>query len=202
MHYAALMYPARPTLRPALRPAALALLLLLLGLSCSVLYGHDLWPEEEQRFNVGLKLFPAVLGGSRGLADKVRADGRLRIIVAHIDSPQTARRAARYLSDIKQINAIPLDVVTLSTAEMRGAEIDQVGGIFVSTPGVPANALMAWSKDRETLVFSPFQGDVEDGAVAGISVTDRILPYVNLKQARRAGIVFKPFFLRVAKTHD
>lgn len=188
--------------RRTLTPALLALVLLALGLSCGVLHGNELWPEEEQRFHVGLKLFPAVIGGVRGLDEKVSADGRLRIIVVHVDAPRTAHRAARSLADIGQIRGVPLEVVIRGAAEIRGTANDPIGGIFVSSPGVPAEELVAWSTNLQTLVFSPFRGDVEDGAVAGLSVTDRILPYVNLTQARRAGITFKPFFLRVAKTRD
>jgi hypothetical protein len=43
---------------------------------------------------------------------------------------------------------------------------------------------------------------VEEGAVAGIYVADRILPQVNLAQARRARLRFKSFFLEVARPYE
>ena len=69
----------------------------------------------------------------------------------------------------------------------------------MTSVGVGAARLRAWSERFRTLVFSPFAGDVEAGAVAGIYVADRILPFINLRQAQRAGIRFKPFFLKVAR---
>ena len=77
-----------------------------------------------------------------------------------------------------------------------------MAGVFVASVAVGGARLQAWSERLQTLVFSPFAGDLEAGAVAGLYVADRVLPFINAPQARRAGLRFKPFFLKVARQYE
>lgn len=182
--------------------AALALCLGLgLGLIATRAWTQSLWQEEEQRFRVGLKLFPAVLGAVDDLEYKRTSGGKLEIRVVYEGSDDVAREAAAALRDIGRIREIPLNVQTLS-AEALDAEDAVLGGIFVASVDVGGKRLRRWSERHRALVFSPFAGDVEAGAVAGIHVADRILPFVNLPVAQRAQVRFKPFFLKVVRPYE
>ena len=178
-----------------------AALLLCLGLVATHGWTQSLWQEDEQRFRVGLKLFPAVLGAVEDLEDKRTSGGQLEIRVVYEGSDTIAREAASALRGIGRIREIPLNVQTLS-AEALDADDSLLGGIFVASVNVGGKRLRRWSERHRTLVFSPFAGDVEAGAVAGIHVADRILPFVNLPWAERADVRFKPFFLKVARPYE
>jgi hypothetical protein len=162
---------------------------------------QSLWQEEEQRFRVGLKLFPACLGALEGLEDRSAATGKLEIRIAYEGSETVAREAASALGGIGRIRGIPLNVMTRSAGALD-ADATGLDGIFVASVNVGGKRLQLWSERHRTLVFSPFAGDVEAGAVAGIYVADRILPFVNLHQAQRAEIRFKPFFLKAARLYE
>ncbi|UHD15381.1 hypothetical protein [Thiocapsa bogorovii] len=162
---------------------------------------QSLWQEEEQRFRVGLKLFPAVLGAVEALQDRCAPDGKLEIRIAYEGSDTVAREAATALRAIGRIRDIPLNVKTLS-AEALDADDSLLGGIFIASVDVGGKRLRLWSERHRAVVFSPFAGDVEAGAVAGIHVADRILPFVNLSRAKRAEVRFKPFFLEVARLYE
>lgn len=178
--------------------------LLLLGLSlwggaAPGLAGElPLWREEEQRFLVGLKLFPACLGAVASLEEKRSLEGELRILVVYEGQAETAWQAVRRLDEIKRIRGLPLRVSALSAGDLERAA-PPVAAIFVASLEVPGARLRHWSERFQALVFSPFTGAVEQGAVAGIHVADRILPYINRAQAERARVHFKPFFLQVAR---
>lgn len=156
-----------------------------------------LWPEERQRLSVGLKLFPAVLRAQQGLASKGRADGTLTVVVVYQGPDEAARRAAASIADLDEIQGIALAVRTVAIDELDADRDRSLAAIFIATPALGAERLGVLCERHRTLVFSPFAGDVADGAVAGVHVTDHILPAVNLPQARRAGVHFKPFFLRI-----
>jgi hypothetical protein len=162
---------------------------------------QSLWQEEEQRFRVGLKLFPAVLGAVEDLEDKRAASGQLEIRVVYEASDAVAREAASVLQRIGRIHEMPLNVQTLSAEELESDE-SRLAAIFVADVDIGGKRLSLWSERHRALVFSPFAGDVEDGAVAGIHVADHILPFVNLSRAKRAEVRFKPFFLRVARRYE
>ncbi|RKT45117.1 hypothetical protein [Thiocapsa rosea] len=176
-------------------------LLLCVGLVATRAWTQSLWQEEEQRFRVGLKLFPAVLGAVEDLEDKRATSGKLEIRVVYEGSDAAAREAASALSGMGRIRELPLNVQTVSAKELD-AEDSLIAGIFVAGVNVGGKRLSLWSERHRALVFSPFAGDVEAGAVAGIHVADRILPFVNLPRAQRAEVRFKPFFLKVARRYE
>jgi hypothetical protein len=185
------------------RPLWLSLCLILcLGLRMASADTPALWQEEAQRFRVGLKIFPACLGALEALADSLAPDGSLPVVVVYEGSDETARQAVSNLEEIDRVRGFALNVRLLSASTLDAYSGARPGGVFVASVGVSSARLRSWSERHQTLVFSPFAGAVEAGAVAGIHVADRILPYINMTQAQRAHVRFKPFFLEVARKHD
>lgn len=188
--------------RERARPLALLLAGLLVVTWLGWAGGAALWEEDRQRLAVGIKLFPACLGALEGLEQKRAPDGRLGVAVVYRDSDQDAREAARALNDVGQVRGLPLAVTLFSVTALETYQGPPLSAIFVASLDLGSQRLKAWSERDRLLVFSPFDGDVEAGAVAGIRVTDRVLPAVNLTQAARAGLRFKPFFLQVAHRYE
>lgn len=187
--------------RRALPRRAWLVLCLGLALHGGLTSGGALWQEEELRLRVGLKLFPAVLGAVESLGERVSSEGDLVVAAVYTDSPDAARQVVSALQTVAPIRGHPLRIITLDAQTLDTFEGGPLAGVFVASTGVQGARLRAWSERLRTLVFSPFAGDVESGALAGIHVSDQILPFLNLDQARRAGVRFKPFLLRVARHH-
>lgn len=179
--------------------------LLCVTLACLALsvYGVEslartLWPEDQQRLRVGLRIFPAVLGALEGLGQRRSASGALRVVVTYEGSDDVVHQIVTTLEEIDQIQDMPLEVKVLALDDLQVYRGPPLGGIFIASVDIEPASLQRLSIQHEVLVFSPFSGDVKAGAVAGIHVTDQILPAINLAQARLAGVRFKAFFLRVA----
>ncbi|MBK1620905.1 hypothetical protein CKO42_21250 [Lamprobacter modestohalophilus] len=170
--------------------------LLLLWLSSA--WALPLWQEELQRLRVGLNLFPAVLGAQEQLSAQRNADGVLEIVIVYRSTDKAAQQAVASLEALDQVQGHPLRVSVVPIEQLEPNREPPLAAIFVASSGLEPDLLRRLSERHQVLVFSPFEGDVSAGAVAGIHVADRILPSINLAQARRAGLSFKPFFLRVA----
>lgn len=143
------------------RRCLVAALLLCLWLVATHGRTQSLWQEEEQRFRVGLKLFPAVLGAVEDLEDKRASDGQREIRVVYEGSDTIARDAASALRGIGRIREIPLNVQTLS-AEALDADNAQLGGIFVASIDVGASGFAAgrsviapWSSRPSRVMWRP-----------------------------------------------
>ena len=180
----------------------------LIGGLCLLLWIHtgraldpSLWQEDEQRLQVGLKIFPAVLGAIESLDSNYAAAGSLQVLVVYQGSAAGADEAVRVLDAIGKVRGLPLRAKALTLEALDQYSARPVAGVFVASTAVGGARLRAWSERLQTLVFSPFAGDLEAGAVAGLYVADRVLPFINAPQARRAGLRFKPFFLKVARQH-
>jgi hypothetical protein len=161
-----------------------------------------LWPEDKQRLNVAINLLPACLSADLALPKKLSQNGKLRILVLHENQKKAAFSVSSALLALENIAGFSLDIEIVSTSDRQSPVTSPIAALFIATPGIKSEIFNNWIEHHQTTVFSPFSGDVERGAVAGIHVTDRILPYINLSQAQKAGVVYKPFFLRIAKQYD
>jgi hypothetical protein len=174
----------------------------LLGLLiCPSTWADSLWLEDVQRLRVGLKLFPAVLGAVEDVARRYGHSGHLEVWVTYQGSDDSARTAVATLSALEDSQGLRLEVQARSLDELLTSR-NAPAAIFIASFGLSARHLRHLSEHHQRLVFSPFAGDVAKGAVAGVHVTDHVLPAVNLTQAERAGVRFKDFFLRVAHHAD
>lgn len=162
---------------------------------------QTLWREDEQRMQLGLKLFPVCIGAVDSLETAIGPDGRLLVLVVHEGPRNPALQIAAQFESAK-VRGHGLRVEVLSAADLDAYTGPHPGGIFIASVGLSPSRLRAWSERQRTLVFSPFDGAVEDGAVVGLHVADRVLPIVNLTQAERTGVRFRPYFLEEARHYE
>lgn len=158
---------------------------------------------EELRLSVGSKLFPSLLAADLGLTQKRLDDQRLRIVILYQRSPRSAELVSKQLYTVDAVQGMALKIELLTLEDLLSTEQPPTAGLFLSErlyDELPR--LMAWAAKTQTLIFSPFEGDVERGVHGGILVRDRILPYVNLRSLRADQIQLKEFFLKVAERYE
>ena len=60
-------------------------------------------------------------------------------------------------------------------------------------------ALIRFGVDRQVIIYSPFEGDVERGVAGGVSIEAQVRPFVNTAALRASQVTLREFFLKVAK---
>jgi len=159
--------------------------------------------NDDRRLRTGAKLFRALLAADLGLEDRVGSDGRLHILVV-TDDPGSVEE----ISDLigggggtgKTIRGIPLSIEFTSQPKTSSAP---VGAIFLAVNSSRRlTPLIDLGIKYNTVVYSPFEGHVEQGVLAGLSVEARVRPYVNKKTLEASKIKLKPFFLSVARIYE
>ncbi len=157
---------------------------------------------SEQRAWVGLELFPTFLAADSHIAEKKEADDRLHLLLVYRDRKNLSEEMAARLSRIKTIRNIPVRVSTAMIDDLENVPGGTPAGIFlVERMGNKLGTAIRFGKERQVIVFSPFQGDVERGVSAGMVVSDAILPYVNIEAMRLSGLHIKSFFLGIAEQY-
>lgn len=158
---------------------------------------------ETRRIMVGLKLFPAVVAADYLVTEKKDKDGQLLLLILHEDNIKQANELAISLRQINQIKNIPIKVEVHTFNEFLNKKLPSRSAAFIAEPANnQINEIINQGITSSTLIFSPFKGDVEKGIHSGFIVSDRILPYVNIKTLNQSGIKLKPFFLRVSIQHE
>lgn len=159
----------------------------------------------DLRVRVGARLFRSLLAAQTGIESRAAPDGKLHVVVYGGDAALAEECAKLIVSNGESgrmaIQGLPV-IIERADAALTLAQIERPAGIFlISALSEPElNELIRWSESSHIVLFSPFEGDVERGAAAGLSIEARVRPYLNLSALQAAGIDIKPFYLKVART--
>lgn len=161
-----------------------------------------LWADQaDRRVLIGLKVFPAVVA-----ANQSRPQGHqrsVRLLVVYLDDRALAERTAARLRQIDSVREQPVRIQVSRYDRLPENGRPPVAGIFLAQwLNHRLEPVLQYARQHRTVLFSPFEGDVERGVMSGLSVRDRILPYVNVAALEAAGVRLKPFFMEVARRHE
>lgn len=159
---------------------------------------------DERRMRAGARLFRALLVADLGLQARVATDGELHIVLLGA-TPHEEGELRRHMlpqgDAAASIAGLPLQLEVRDLAAL--AEGEPPAAVFLAEPLGDSELarLVQWSRDQKVLLYSPFEGDVERGVMAGLSVEAKVLPYLNEAALVAAGVSLKPLFHKVAKVH-
>jgi hypothetical protein len=178
------------------RPALL--ILLVLGL-CLADAGVQAESYDDRRVRSAARLLRALLAADEGLERKQDANSRIHVLLLG--------ERGTDLVPVQNLIALGGDgeqarVRGMELAVRRGFNVPPAGqprpvAVFLAEP-LPADRfrdLLAWCIAEGVILYSPFEGDVERGATAGLSVQAKVQPFVNLATLKSSGIRLRRFYL-------
>jgi hypothetical protein len=160
---------------------------------------------QDRRAEIGVKLFRAMLAADLDLGQKPLSDGQLLLVFVYADDRARAEALAAAFrgASPEPIRGLPVLVETASQAELGKLEKRVPGGVFLTQPPDAAalRTLVGFGIANHVIVYSPFEGNVENGIAGGLAVEAQVRPYVNLATLAASHINLKEFFLKVAKVY-
>ena len=160
---------------------------------------------SDIRAQAGARLFRAFLSADVDVDKKTVENNQLLILFLYSDDKNRATSlATHFLGDNKDggtIRGLPLTVAYSSDASMASFKSRIPAGIFLSQPPneTMRKAVVKYGIEHHVIVYSPFEGDVENGVLGGLSVEAQVRPYVNLSTLAASNISLKPLFFKVTK---
>ena len=178
----------------------MAALMLGLGLAGATVQADS---YDERRVRTAARLVRALLTAHEGLAAKAQSDGGLEVLVLGDQDRQTDPLPSLIAPPVKgsptQISGHALRARI--SFELPPAESSLPVAVFLSQKlDDPAFAeLLQWCIERGVILYSPFEGDVERGATAGVSIQAKVQPFVNLDTLSSSGIALRRFYIDHSK---
>lgn len=158
----------------------------------------------ERRISVGQKLFRTMLVANVNYKKNITSEGDAIVHLLYQNNLEYAQKLAKKLaSELTEIHGSAVTVQTISSTQYLQAIKMPVFGVFI-TEKLNSNLLkgvIAQAKSAQHILFSPFEGDVEKGVMAGLAVEARVRPYVNLLAMEQSSIELKKFFIKVSKKY-
>ncbi len=176
-------------------------LLMVFFLNCHAVIADS---NGERRASVGLNLFRALLIANQDAEQRLSNAGEIPVYILYVDDPLQADQYRDTLAEsLQAIRDTRVSIKTLSLTEYMASEPPALG-LFMSQRlrEDELAALMRRTISQKQTLFSPFEGDVERGVMAGISVQASVRPYINVDTLKRSGVHIKPFYLKVAKLYE
>ena len=160
------------------------------------------WADQtERRILIGLKVFPSVVAANQSLPQGLQRP--VRLLVVYLDDRGRAEETATRLRELGTVRERPVRVDVRRYDGLPENSETPVAGIFLAQwLNDRLQPVLRYAREQHAVLFSPFEGDVERGVMSGLSVRDRILPYVNVTALEAAGVHLKPFFMEVARRHE
>lgn len=156
----------------------------------------------EPRLQIGVNLLPAIVAANKAVINSP-AEAELPIYLVYESNPHLAEQLLSRLTQLGAIRDRRLIISTVSLDSLLTQETGPTSSIFIVEPlAGRLTELIEHAKENRSLLFSPFQGDVEDGVNSGFQVTDKVLPMVNMPSLKASKIQLKAFFLRIAVKHE
>ncbi len=179
----------------------LMLALTLISIALPSLHAAFLTENEFRRVQISLKLFPRIIAVNRSL----KADQQLSLFLVYQSDKNTANELAQSLkNNTPTINQLPVTTATIHVDQLNKLAQQQIAGLFLTErlDKKQFNTLVSTAKSYNTILFSPFSGDVEKGATVGISISGRVKPYFNIQMLKASNIEINDMLLRVSKKYE
>ena len=193
----------------------LRLALCLLFLACLLLSGiSSSFAEfgnasENRQVRIGLRIFKAVLAADKDLSLKTNGDESLEIALLYTSHSDKANKFGKELLAMgksekrgnirgKRIDVKPIHIEKLHTL------IRQPAALFIIDPlnQDQLKRVIDFAKTHRRLLYSPFQGDVERGVMAGLAIETRVRPHINQASLEASSVNLRSFFFKVAKIYE
>jgi hypothetical protein len=156
----------------------------------------------DRRMEAGTRLFRALLAADVDLPKKAAGNQLLILFYYAGDGRRAADLAKAFMTagDVRGLT-VSAEVTNDATFAKYGARIP--AAIFISEPSPRAavQSIVHYGIDHRVIVYSPFEGDVENGVLGGLSIEAQVRPFLNRATLESSHITLKAFFLQVAKVY-
>ncbi len=158
----------------------------------------------DRRVSVGQKLFRTMLVADTSYKDNILPDGNIYVdIIYRFDKTLALQHADILEQDLPALHDVPVVVRIVSLKQYLAKSNKPSVGVFIieKMPLDLLNLIVSRSILNQHILFSPFEGDVEKGVMAGLSVESRVRPFVNMRSLELSKVKVKPFFIKVSKRY-
>jgi len=158
---------------------------------------------------IGLDVFSSFLAADQKIDEKNNIKFIL-IILTYIDAEKEAHEMAEYLEKrIRSIKGKPIKVEITDKPISTIKKLNNINGVFLSqrykryvqSEEKILKDIIYETQLKEAILFSPFEGDVERGCLGGLTVSDIIIPYINMLAKEKSKIKLQKLFLKIAEQY-
>lgn len=181
---------------------------LLLSITCCWFIGQASVSADDtadRRIQISLPVFPRIVAVDNGFKQKLLPGNRVLLVFLYEADEDKARVLAESLeSKLTNVAGLEFATVVASVTEQLASDATIPTAMFVTEQFSEQSfgAVVAFSIKQHRILFSPYAGDVERGAMAGIAIGSRVRPFFNMKSLQRGDIEINAVLLNLSKRYE
>jgi hypothetical protein len=161
---------------------------------------------DEQRARTAVRLFRSLLAADLAIDQKARPDGSILVVFFGTEGARTRELAELLSGDAEGGSGVHGHAIAVEVANdpklARYLDAPPAGVFLVADPGAQGlQQIIDYGIAHRVIVYSPFEGHVEKGVLAGLSIEAQVRPYLNAATLQASAISLKSFFLKVTKLY-
>ncbi|KPJ95986.1 MAG: hypothetical protein AMJ53_01670 [Gammaproteobacteria bacterium SG8_11] len=171
-------------------------------LGATALYADD---ATERRIQISLPVFPRIVAVDNDFKKKLLPKDHVLLVFVYESSQAQAQRYAESLKQkLTNVAGLQFTAKAISVHDQLGGKAPVPTALFAAErfSEQTFTLVVEYSIKQQRILFSPFVGDVERGAAAGIAITSRIKPFFNIKTLERAEIDINAVLMNLSKRHE
>jgi len=187
------------------------LVLLIIAKLCfgaPLVFAYD--DNTERRINIGLRLFRTLLASDINLQQKTDEHNQLNLLLISSNDISVAQVYEDKFLNIGRgnkkgfIHNFPIKLTTIMVSGLSAFQQSPVAGIYIldKLSDTQLQAVISYGIAQKIIVYSPFEGDVEQGVSAGIAIGIQVRPFINKQTLEKSHLAIKDLFLKVAKLYE
>ena len=158
---------------------------------------------DARRAQMAVELLPRVLSVDLDADKKMLGDRCWLLLIFGRDQAIADTYAASLRQSVPRLRDRPVVVSTSRVSELASHNPPPAALLLVEPLGTAAfESARAYARAHQRLLFSPFAGDVERGADAGLYIGPRVLLHFNTAELDHSAIRIEPQVLRISRLHE
>ena len=159
----------------------------------------------DRRIQISLPVFPRIVAVDNEFKHKLLPGNKVLLVFLFENDKDKAVHLAKSLEN-KLTNVAGMEFATAieSITDQLAATAPVPTAMFATELfSEPAfQLLVEYAIKQQRILFSPYAGDVERGAMAGIAIGSRVKPFFNMRSLQRADIGINAVLLNLSKRYE
>ena len=159
----------------------------------------------DRRVLISLPIFPRIVAVDEGFKNKLSPSGQVLLVFLYESDKNHAVILAESLrTQLSNVAGLKFSAHAMSVRDQLAATAAVPTALFITERFSEKSfvRVLEYSIKQQRILFSPFVGDVERGATAGLSITSRVKPFFNVKTLQRADIKINAVLMNLSKRYE
>jgi hypothetical protein len=159
----------------------------------------------DRRIQISLPIFPRIVAVDNDFSHKLHPKGKVTFSFLYESNKAKAETLAEALKQkLTNVAGLEFTAQAVAVREQLTEQAPVPTAMFITEQFSEKTfvAVLEYSVKQHRILFSPFTGDVERGATAGIAITSRVKPFFNIATLKRAQIDINPVLMKLSKRYE